>query len=407
MTGRIKRDWHPKFKEYMNFIVNHPNYAGMPFLRKKDGSIRWIVARGSEAGQARLKWWDEKRNKLGLPKGAAWISKTARAIHPLGEKPCQICGQTMSIDYIYPNRRGSLSPGVMSNAPDRLDGYHSYNLCCRSKHDTGRHKSNLSRYGEDRRAYENWAEGDWKSASWLMKEFQKNGVSPDHLGPISLGFRHSPNFRPLTRAENSTRNNRMTYADVLLLIEQEKTGEVISSHSKHIWNILKKKVTNDEEALKLSKLMRENMHSVLSVFSFLKDNGGKKFLIKHFLHPEYALYSIRFEDFDPKTGTYKKMIKVKGGKKQYLNNAKRYIRISFDSLRAYSIKENRNLKEILDETTKQKLENIMSLIKEKKDKQALVEIDNVFESLSVKIADKFYMNESKYCSTDMKPLTNS
>ena len=34
--------------------------------------------------------------------------------------------------------RGRLSPGAMSNPPDRLDGFHTYNLCCRSKQDTGR-----------------------------------------------------------------------------------------------------------------------------------------------------------------------------------------------------------------------------------------------------------------------------
>ena len=47
-----------------------------------------------------------------------------------------------------------LSPGVMSNAPDRLDGFHSYNKCCRAKEDKGRSKENLNKYGEDRRAYE-------------------------------------------------------------------------------------------------------------------------------------------------------------------------------------------------------------------------------------------------------------
>ena len=51
MTKRLKRDWSPKFKKYMKEIVEHPNYEGMPFLYKNDGSIRWVVTRGSEAGQ--------------------------------------------------------------------------------------------------------------------------------------------------------------------------------------------------------------------------------------------------------------------------------------------------------------------------------------------------------------------
>ena len=47
----------------------------------------------------------------------------------------------------------------MGNPPDRLDGFHSYNRCCRGTSDKGRFKENLKRYGDDRRAYENWSDG--------------------------------------------------------------------------------------------------------------------------------------------------------------------------------------------------------------------------------------------------------
>ena len=389
MTKRNKRNWHQKFKKYMQFIVNHPNYKGMPFLYKDNGEIRWIVARSSEKGLARLKWWDKKRKKLGIPKRGAWISKIAKAIHPTGEKPCQICGKVMKLDYVYPNKRGGLSPGVMSNAPDRLDGFHSYNLCCRSKHDKGRHKSNLARYGEDRRAYENWAEGDWKAASWLMKEFQKHGVSADHLGPISLGFRHIPRFRPLSRAANSARNNRMTLNDVKILITDEKKEDIISKHSEYIWNLLKNKVKNDMDALRLSKLMRENLHHILSIFSFLVGKGCKDFLIRNFLHPEYANYSIKFDGFDPKTGLYKKMIKTKGTKKQYRNNTKRYIRISFESLKQYSLKKNRNLKQWLINDIESILEEAVQYIKQGEEKKALSKLFSAFEVVAKNLTRKF------------------
>jgi len=387
--AREHRDWHSKFKEYMKFIVNHPRYKGMPFLYKKDGEIRWIVARSSEKGLARLKWWDNKRKELGIKKEGPWISKTARAIHPLGEKPCQICGKILKLDYIYPNKKGGLSPGAMSNAPDRLDGYHSYNLCCRSKQDTGRHKSNLARYGEDRRAYENWSDGDWKAASWLMKEFQKHGVSPDHLGPISLGFKHRPKFRPLTQSANSARNNRMTYEDVSLLIKDEKDEEVISAHSKALWNLLKNCVKKDDDALRLSKLMRENMHFILSIFSYVAERGHKNFLIKNFLHPEYANYSIMFDGFDPKTGYYKEMIKTEGNKKQYKNNAIRYIRISFESLLQYSTKKNRHLKKWMTDEMEEDLSQIVNLLKSKDEKTALKKLNELFELVAKNLATKF------------------
>ena len=197
----------------------------------------------------------------------------------------------MSLNYIYPNKRGGFSPGAMSNAPDRFEGYHTYNLCCRSVQDTGRHKDNLNRYGEDRRAYENWADGDWKAASWLMKVFNKHKVSPDHIGPISLGFSHNPQFNPLTPAKNSAKNNRMTFADIKKLIELEKNGAIVTSwHSKYIWDILKNKIKTDADALKLSKIMRRNMHQILLILSEISKQGYSKFLVTNFLHPEYAFY---------------------------------------------------------------------------------------------------------------------
>ncbi len=390
MVKRTKRKWHSNFSKYMKFIVNHPNYKGMPFLYKNDGEIRWVVTRSSEAGIARLMWWGNKRKELNILKDGAWISKTARAIHPTGEKPCQICGKVMKLDYVYPNKKGGKSPGAMSNAPDRLDGFHSYNRCCRSEHDTGRHKSNLARYGEDRRAYENWAEGDWKAASWLMKEFQKNGVSPDHLGPISLGFKHTPSFRPLTKAENSARNNRMTFDDVLLLLESERDGKsIISSHSKYIWDDIKHKIKNDSDALRLTKIMRENLHRILSIFSYLAEKDCRDFLIKNFLHPEYANYSIKFLGFDPKTGKYEEMLKKKGSKKQYTNNAKRYIRISFDSLEKYSSKENRNLKKWMTTQLEKQLEKVVSLVREKKEEEALRSLVQAFKIVGKDLSKKF------------------
>ena len=33
--------------------------------------------------------------------------------------------------------------------------------------------------------------------------FVKHGVSPDHIGPMSLGFAHRPKFQPMTLFQNS------------------------------------------------------------------------------------------------------------------------------------------------------------------------------------------------------------
>ncbi|MFH1745024.1 MAG: hypothetical protein ABH881_02555 [bacterium] len=386
--ARVKRKWHKKFIKYMNFIVKHPNYTGMPEAYKADGSIRWVTSGKGEIGQKRLKWWDKKRKELKIEKEGPWISKVARAIHPTGLKPCQICGKEMSLDYIYPNKRSGFSPGAMSNAPDRFDGYHTYNLCCRSTQDTGRHKDNLNRYGEDRRAYENWADGDWKAASWLMKVFNKHRVSPDHIGPISLGFSHNPKFNPLTPAKNSAKNNRMTYADVKDLIKLEKKGaSVVSWHSKYIWDLLKNKIKNDSDALRLSKIMRKNLHQILIILAEISSNGYDQFLVSNFLHPEYAYFSISFKDFNPKDGSYKEMTKIPGKKKQYKNNAKRYIRISLESLAAYREVKNRNTQTRQSKKVRDALDKTLLLLKNKHNagaKKSLYKVCSILSKESAK-----------------------
>lgn len=387
---RSKRAWHPNFIKYMKFIVNHPDYAGMPDVYKKDGTIRWVSTGKSEVGKRRLIWWDNKRSTLGIKKEGPWISKVARMIHPTGKKICQICGKEMSLDYIYPNKRGGMSPGAMSNAPDRLDGYHTYNLCCRSKQDTGRHKDNLSRYGEDRRAYEYWSEGDWKAASWLMKVFNKHGLSPDHIGPISLGFSHRPKFNPLTSSVNSAKNNRMSLRDVKILISDEKAGDtVVSWHSKFIWDKLKNFIITDSDALKLSKIMRKNLHNVLIILSEISRKGFDKFLIDNYLHPEYAYYSITAVGFNPKTGNYKKIEKKKSDLKQYSNNAKRYIRISLESLRNYRLVENRNAKISKSNKVKELLNMTFKKLSLEEYTEAKVCLNNTLNQLAEELRAEF------------------
>lgn len=411
--AKQERVYSQEFTDYQNFITNHPAYSGMPNPAEKKGSIAWVSPTKTSLGMARIEWWMLQKQALvlkGLLLPDAKISDVARFIHPTKEKPCQTCGRSLSIEYIYLNtngckalkkqfinlnisefstikevfgqindkyggdglekliklfelhplsktvgeieaefkktKMGFISPGVMSNAPDRFDGFHSYNKCCRSKQDTGRSKENLSKYGEDRRAYENWADGDWKAASWLMKEFSKHGVSADHIGPISLGFCHAPFFAPMTKKENSAKNNRIRLTDVQKLIELESKGnQIISWHTKPIWDKLKFSIDCDDDALELSKLLRKHLHRVLLVLNELKERGNHTFL-KSLLNPEYAFYSIDVVGFNPFTGCYEKIEKTKGALTQYSRNAERYIRIAFESLEQYKKKDNRRLADI-------------------------------------------------------------
>jgi Alw26I/Eco31I/Esp3I family type II restriction endonuclease len=259
-------------------------------------------------------------------------------------------------EYIYKNyvkaERKKLSPGAMSNAPDRFDGFHTYNICCRSVQDTGRHPENLARYNEDRRAYMHWSDGDLKAASWLMKSGNgtcvqcgnEGKVTPDHIGPISLGFAHLPIFQPFCKSCNSAKNNRMFLKDVKKLLELEKEGQtIISWHAKYIWDKLKNKVATENEAKKLSRLMRISHHQFLEMFYLISSRGYKDFLLQY-LNPEYAFFEkIEFKNLNPSTYEYEEVIKTRGTKTQYHNNAARYIRIAYESLNMYHDKKNRKI----------------------------------------------------------------
>lgn len=447
MKNKDSRSWHKNFKNYTEFIYNNPNYKGLFIDRSKDGKLNWVVAGKSQKGIMRREWWDKKciENNIEIKPGC--YAEIAYIIHPTKLHVCQICGKSLSIKYIYPNKRlinilhkvynkkyepyknniyeiledisnksnfleivdifklqniknnttkdkilktietehiitknkTLLSPGVMSNSPDRFDGFHSDGNCCRSDSDKGRHKENLMRYGQDRRAYENWSDGDWKQADRLMSEFSKHKVSPDHIGPISLGFCHRPKFQPMTKKENSTKNNRMTLKDVKLLIEDEKNGDnVVSWHSIYIWNKLKNLVESEKDAIKLSKMMRENMHFVLNLFSLIYENNHKDYL-KRFLHPEYSFYDYKFEGFDKKTGTYLKVIKIKKEGKNQKNNVDRYERIAFDSLKEYTKIENRRVSYEIDTDLKDKITKLLNLIENKEYIKADEDLKNILK----------------------------
>ena len=288
----------------------------------------------------------------------------------------------LEVDYVIPEYSPFVSPGVMSNSPDRFDGYHSYNNDVRAITDTGRYKDNLKRYIQDRRVYEMWSGGNWKMADRLYATFVKNGVSPDHIGPISLGFTHRPKFQPMTANENSAKGNRMTFEDVQLLIADEKKGdEVITWHSKYIWDKLKGKVKDDTDALKLSGLMRKNLHHILIVFSILNENKHREFL-EQFLNPDYSYYDYEFLGFNPETGCYDEVVSKKLDGQNQKNNIERYFRIAFEKLVEYAEKDNRKNKIWESEEITDKVNQLLVFLNNKKNDKALKLLHQIFQDLS-------------------------
>lgn len=252
------------------------------------------------------------------------------------------------------------SPGVMCNPPDRFNGMHSYAICCRTKNDKGRGANNMQTYTQDRRAYEDWADGDYNLANRLMGEFRKQlpmpcpvcgnvaKMSADHIGPISLGFCHSHLFTPMCRSCNSAKNNRFTKSDVdeLVSLEQEGT-QVISWHSKYIWDMVKGEVHDDVDAKKASSVMAKCHQNVLNILAIIYKKTGGDFLMRY-LHPEYSMKDYRFEDFDLMHLDRMKVVERPLDSKNKMKNRERYVRIAFESLEEFLSKDNRKNGFVID-----------------------------------------------------------
>ena len=263
-----------------------------------------------------------------------------------------------------PSEPSMLGPGAMSNPPDRLDGFHTYNRCCRPSADKGRTKENLASYSTDRRAFENWSDGNWITANKLMGFISSNATmkqeacansattgkhprpcSTDHIGPISLGFCHRPEFQLLCKPCNSAKNNRMYYSDVQHLIAVEKNGEIVTTwYSDPIWQNCKGFVNDKETALRLSRVMRDNRNIAMM-------------LLAEFLHKKYYLFllsllNLQLADYEydiiPESVQITNQIVTasfsqKTSTLKYVRIQKiRKIRVAFTSLYEYSQKENRN-----------------------------------------------------------------
>ena len=407
-----EKKWHPKFLEYMEKIINNPNYKGIPYKRNNKGQIAWIAPKVGEIGKKRIKWVLEKAKILGYPNIAGVYARVMFHIHPTKEKPCQICGRIMSLKYIYLNnglikalnkigftftelntigevceeiekrynrdfliafiedkfkipvengesiesivsrceelcRNGNskmLGPGAMSNFPDRLDGFHTYNRCCRKKEDTGRHDDNMKTYNKDRRAYEYWSDGNIYAANKFMHSSFFNGYSADHIGPISLGFKHdSLLLQKMTNGDNSSKRDRLLLSDVkkLIKIEEQNTGFTCASwFINKIWEEIRGNITRikQDELNKYRDILKQNMFLFMSLLQQLKNSkNGEKFLVSKLLEPKYDYFNYEYtfeENGQIATQTLKN--KTDATKNEY----DRFQRIALTSIDEYIEKNN-------------------------------------------------------------------
>jgi len=253
----------------------------------------------------------------------------------------------------------TLSPGAMANPPDRLDGFHSFNRCCRATADKGRSKENLALYSTDRRAFEHWVDGNWVAANMLMGLINSNPqikvehclngedhplpCSADHIGPISLGFAHRPEFQLLCKPCNSAKNNRMFYTDILNLRRAESEGKAITSwYMKTIWRLLNRNVTDRESTLRLYRVLRDNRHNAMMTLAEYTNAGHYLFLYT-FLNLRYADFNYEIKEFNIDNHIVTADFEWKPSELKYVQIQKaRRVRVAFSSLNEYALKENRN-----------------------------------------------------------------
>ena len=443
--SKVEKIYSPEFIQYQKDIQNHVNYEGLEY----GGS--WVKAGKSEDGQKRKAWADNKIAELNIT-GSGVYAKLMYKIHPFKVKPCQTCGQQMSLDYVYPNknfadkfyknftdlsgldlsitsiqdvlkilgeknelkildllrsvvkkedtknldlqeliqylikesREGlskALGPGAMSNFPDRFDGFHSYNRCCRAKEDTGRSTENLKSYAKDRRAYEAWSDGNHRAANQLMGNpiFSGTGLSADHLGPISLGFVHDPHFmKPMNGGENSSKRDRLILSDLVTMIEIEARENIIASSwfSNIIWEHIKNDIrdgviTSDEHLKKYQTALKKNKDLFFNILSLISLNqNGKEFLLHH-LEKKYKfennyLYNYVLDtDISSKTFGQIKSKTCRNLTARANGEEERAKRIGLNAIKDYISKDNRKIKEVLSDIENKKLEIILSNLTQK------------------------------------------
>ena len=402
MAKKSKQPWHENFLEYMDFIVHHPNYDGLTYKINANGRPSWFSTKQTKRGKQHIQWCLDKATELNFeynPSDTSGLySRVMRYIHPTKNKVCQICGETMSVEYRYPTqytlkalskafeidftqtddideiwdtlisnghskeelilfflKRSKalqkysgkinnkielinllaeqsiskcckvLSPGAMSNFPDRYDGFHTYNLCCRAYFDKGRFKENMRSYLQDRRAYEYWSDGNIHAANRFMGSKFFSDTTADHIGPISLGF------------------IRIEDIDTIISIYERTNVYPMSWFSAHIWEHIKENYTKHQNLIDTvyRNALLENMVCFMYVLNFIITKcgeNGKTVLQKCFLEKHFNEFS--FDYYFDANGTIIKTI-PRHLTERASNELNRYVQVAFEAVKNFNDKDNR------------------------------------------------------------------
>lgn len=376
-VGQARIDWCISKAQNLNFIVGHEAYPGMyADVMLEIHPTKWKVCQicGKEMSlyyhYPNANFLKSLNKKFGCDFsncdhiGDIWddlinngVKKIDIASFLIDKGDLNLDARTATKEEIidaleYVCRKGNkkcLGPGAMSNFPDRYDGFHTYNRCCRATEDTGRSKKNLKSYTKDRRAYEYWSDGNIHAANQFMGSSFFDGTSADHIGPISLGFIHDPRYlQPMPIGDNSSKRDRLQIVDIENIIETEaRTGVYpMSWQSKIIWEFIKNNYsTNPNKVPTIYRdALKQNMVNFMFVLlTILEDcpKIGEDFLVSAFLEPNYDYFKYSYT-FNEKGEIIGKTDRHYTDRNQYETD--RYKRIAIEAVYDYSEKDNRHNK---------------------------------------------------------------
>ena len=140
---------------------------------------------------------------------------------------------------------------------------------------------------------------------------------------------------------------------------------------------------------------KKNLQSVLTFFALVSifDNG-KEFLQRNYLNPQYAFFDYRFKNLNIFNFDNLKILKkplVSANKK---SNARRYIRISFESLKGFLTKQNRksnSLEFILKSLDNNKFKRFKDSLENNHSKELKIQL---FEELVMNIQEAILENST-------------
>ncbi len=167
--------------------------------------------------------------------------------------------------------------------------------------------------------------------------------SADHIGPVSLGFAHRPEFQLLCKPCNSAKNNRLYYSDVLNLCRAERNRETVTSwYMEELWQLLRARPIGRDTTLRLYRILRDNRHNAMMTLARYIDAGHYLFLYT-FLNLGYADFNYKITGFHVNNHIITADIERTPSTLVYVREQKaRRVRVAFSSLIEYSAKENRN-----------------------------------------------------------------